>query len=122
MTNEKELKAQFRNVDGIIVKFDDTLTDLISHKEALDYCRILGLGWRLPTATDLEILYDKRDFVKLSRELDGGSPYWSGREKDINYAYCVRMNSQCTDTMERPVPNTNKLRVVFVYGGTNKND
>tara|TARA_R110000744_G_scaffold200854_3_gene320037 strand:- start:618 stop:986 length:369 start_codon:yes stop_codon:yes gene_type:complete len=122
MTKTKTLKAQFRNDKGDIVKLDDSLTDLLTYKEAKEYCRILGLGWRLPKYKELDTLYAKREVVLLTRELDAGVPYWSDREKDMNYAYCVRMNSECSRTMQRPVPNSTKLRVVFVYGGKYKND
>jgi hypothetical protein len=51
--------------------------------DANKYCQELGVGWRLPTKNELEILYKNKDSIKGF----SNSGYWSFTEDNSDFAW-----------------------------------
>tara|TARA_R110000772_G_scaffold82292_3_gene174593 strand:+ start:1422 stop:1847 length:426 start_codon:yes stop_codon:yes gene_type:complete len=47
-------------------------------KEAVDACKLLGEGWRLPTRVELLLMYENKDEIKDFTN----NNYWSSTEND----------------------------------------
>tara|TARA_R110000868_G_scaffold224237_2_gene476169 strand:+ start:7670 stop:7996 length:327 start_codon:yes stop_codon:yes gene_type:complete len=80
-TNLKHILLEGRkSINGLEVS--DNL-GLMNWKEAVEACKKLGTGWRLPTKDELYILYKNRE------EIGGfaNSYYWSSTESDNNLAW-----------------------------------
>lgn len=66
--------------------------DLMTWDAAVNAVKKHGPGWRLPTITELRILYEQREPIGgFSRE-----DYWSSKEQDVNSAWIqgFRMGDQ----------------------------
>ena len=57
--------------------------DLLSWSDAVKTTVALGSGWRLPTKTELKVLYERRKIVGGFAKDD----YWSSTELDVNSAW-----------------------------------
>jgi len=58
------------------VDFDDKMT----WDDAVNACSNLGIGWRLPTKEELQLLYDNRDYIFRNRDDSNG--YWGSDEDE----------------------------------------
>ena len=67
---------------GLEAKLADEI-DLLSWSEAVKTTVALGSGWRLPTKTELKVLYERRKIVGGFAKDD----YWSSTELDVNSAW-----------------------------------
>jgi hypothetical protein len=68
---------------------------------AMQACNTLGDGWRLPTQTELDILYKNKH--RISGFIDGG--YWSSTEyvniNNNDYAYCQSISTGYQTTCDK---------------------
>jgi|TARA_R110000803_G_scaffold88896_2_gene155929 hypothetical protein len=69
-----------KSINGLEVS--DNLGHMNWH-EAIVACKKLGIGWRLPTKDELDMLYENRE------EIGGfaNNYYWSSSEDDFNFAW-----------------------------------
>lgn len=56
----------------------------LNHLDALEYCSLLGNGWRLPTRKELLEMYDHKEALGLKN-----TPYWSSTEYNTTYAFNI---------------------------------
>ena len=103
-TNLKHILLEGRkSINGLEVS--DNL-GLMNWKEAVEACKKLGTGWRLPTKDELYILYKNRE------EIGGfaNSYYWSSTEDDNSNAWIQTFSSGYQFNNYNDSPN--RVRVV----------
>jgi hypothetical protein len=80
LTTKKHILLENKKVFGNLEISDDL--GFMNWHEAVEVCKKLGKGWRLPTKDELNFLYENKE------EIGGfGNGYWSSTESDGNYAW-----------------------------------
>jgi hypothetical protein len=78
----KELKLSFEIAPALLEK-------TCNWYDAVEYCKLLGNGWRLPTLYELQIIYS------LDNDLNGKCNYWSSTEDQSNTAWTQSLLDGC---------------------------
>ena len=87
MASKKHILLENKKVFGNL-EFSDDLR-FMNWYEAVEACKKLGKGWRLPTKDELNFLYENKGEI-------GGfaiSGYWSSAELDVNDAWKQNFSS-----------------------------
>jgi hypothetical protein len=83
--------TDYENIIGTPIKFGNLevaqydFPEEMKWDEAKKVCEILGDGWRLPTADELNTLYQNK--VTIGGFRDNLYPYWSSTEFDTSNAF-----------------------------------
>ena len=73
------------NIEIKAKKFEVYYEDFVfklTHKEAINYCKFLGYGWRLPAKSELKEMNKYQERLGLKP-----TGYWSSTEEFSNYAW-----------------------------------
>ena len=74
--------------------------------EAVEYCKSIGEGWRLPTTQELWYIYEDKNLRKEFND----AYYWSSTEKDYYSAWSFHFNYGFANGFNKA--NTNYVRAV----------
>lgn len=90
---------------------EDYLIPLFNYESAKNVC--ITNGWRLPTLTQLEALYDERGDVNISDNWPTSSPYWSVSDAGRSSSTVDLGNGEVTSDVNFNIPHL----VTCVYQG-----
>jgi hypothetical protein len=82
----KEIIGKPVKIGNLLVAEND-FPDAMTWDDAKKSCRALGQGWRLPTKTELNILYKNRKKIGAHTSLDVLDSYWSSTVFNLNFAW-----------------------------------
>jgi hypothetical protein len=77
MVNVKKVIGKPIKIGNLLVAEND-FPDTMDWNEAKKACRALGKGWRLPTKSELNLLYNNKREEKIRGFVNGN--YWSSTE------------------------------------------
>jgi hypothetical protein len=82
----KEIIGKPFKIGNLLVAEND-FPEEMNWDDAKEACRALGKSWRLPSKTELNILYKNRKKIGAHTTLDALDSYWSSTEFKLNFAW-----------------------------------
>lgn len=106
--------TEYKNIIGVTKKIDDLEIAQYDFPQGLEWpqaksaCEALGNGWRLPTKSELNVLYQNKDMIGGWK----GNSYYSSEEYDNDFVWRQRFDdgSQLNDGHKYLTNNVRAVR------------